>query len=53
MATAGMDGSSKILHDSYQRALKHFDKSLVADKGIPVRIETVALCLKNRAGVRA
>lgn len=53
MATAGMDGSSKILHDSYQRALKHFDKSFVADKGIPERIETVALCLKNRAGVRA
>jgi hypothetical protein len=47
------DGSSKTLNDSYQRALKQLDKPLVTDAKIRKRIETVALCLKNRAGVRA
>lgn len=48
-----MDGFSKILHDSYQRALNKLDKPFVTDQKILQRIETVALCLKNRAGVRA
>jgi hypothetical protein len=52
MATA-MDGSSKILNDSYTRALKQLTKPFVTDAKILKRIETVALCLKNRAGVRA
>lgn len=53
MATATMDGSLKTLHDSYQRALKRLDKPFITDQRILQRIETVALCLKNRAGVRA
>lgn len=52
MATA-MDGYSKILNDSYQRALKHLEKPFITDAKIFKRVETVALCLKNRAGVRA
>jgi hypothetical protein len=53
MAMAAMDGCSKILNDSYHRALKQQTKSFVADSKIFKRIETVALCLRNRAGVRA
>jgi DNA adenine methylase len=53
MAKAAMDGCSKILNDSYQRALKQLTKPFVTDSKIFKRIETVALCLKNRAGVRA
>jgi len=48
-----MDGSSKILNDSYQRALKQQTKPFVTERRIFKRIETVALCLRNRAGVRA
>jgi len=44
---------SKILNDSYKRAKAQLGKSFVADAGIRSRIEDVALCLKNRAGVRA
>ncbi|MDD5134887.1 MAG: DNA methyltransferase [Phycisphaerae bacterium] len=43
----------KILDDSYKRAKKHFNKSFIRDNTILSRIEIVALCLKNRAGVRA
>lgn len=53
MAKATMDGSSKILNDSYQRALKQLTKPFVTDAKVFERVETVALCLKNRAGVRA
>src|SRR5260370_12037526 len=53
MATATTDGSSKILNDSYTRALKQLTKPFVTDQKIFKRIEAVALCLKNRAGVRA
>jgi hypothetical protein len=53
MATATTDGCSKILNDSYQRALKQLTKPFVSDQKIFERIERVALCLKNRAGVRA
>jgi len=48
-----MDTFSKILDDSYKRAKDELDKSFVTDSGIRERIEAVALCLKNRAGVRA
>jgi hypothetical protein len=48
-----MDGCSKILDDSYRRALKQLNKSFVADAKILKRVEIVALCLRNRAGVRA
>lgn len=53
MATATMDGSSRILHDSYQRALKRLDKPFIIEAKVLKRVETVALCLKNRAGIRA
>jgi DNA adenine methylase len=53
MATATTDGSSKTLDDSYCRALKQLAKPFVTNQKILKRIETVALCLKNRAGVRA
>ncbi|MHB8753791.1 MAG: hypothetical protein ACYC92_02370 [Candidatus Acidiferrales bacterium] len=48
-----MDGCSKILNDSYHRALKRQTKPFITDSKFLKRIETVALCLKNRAGVRA
>ena len=47
------DSFSKILNYSYKRAKAQLGKSFVADAGIRSRIEDVALCLKNRAGVRA
>jgi len=47
------DPSFKILSDSYRRAIARPDKSFVANETIRNRIEAVALCLKNRAGVRA
>jgi DNA adenine methylase len=53
MAMAATDGCSKILNDSYTRAQKQLNKPFVTDTKILKRVETVALCLKNRAGVRA
>ena len=47
------DNCSKILDNSYKRAGAQLGKSFVAGAGIRNRIESVALCLKNRAGVRA
>ncbi|HSV27314.1 MAG TPA: hypothetical protein VLH60_05420, partial [Sedimentisphaerales bacterium] len=48
-----MDDCFSILLDSYNRAEAQLGESFVADKEISARIEAVALCLKNRAGVRA
>lgn len=48
-----MDPCSRILEDSYSRACKRVAKSFVDSADVRSRIETVALCLKNRAGVRA
>jgi hypothetical protein len=48
-----MDTFSRILDDSYKRAMAQLDKSFVTDAGIRERIDAVTLCLKNRAGVRA
>ena len=48
-----IDTFSKILDDSYKRANAQLGKSFVTNSGIRNRIEAVALCLKNRAGVRA
>ncbi len=48
-----MDICFKILEDSYRRAVQRSTKSLIADRGARDRIDAVALCLKNRAGVRA
>jgi len=47
------DTFSKILDNSYKRANAQLGKTLVTDAGTRNRIECVALCLKNRAGVRA
>jgi len=47
------DNFSKILDDSYKRAGAQLGKSFVAGPDIRNRVEAVALCLKNRAGVRA
>ena len=47
------DRFSKILGNSYKRANAQLGKSFVAGAVIRNRIEVVALCLKNRAGVRA
>jgi len=44
---------SKILDDSYKRANAQLGKSFATDAGTRNLIEAVALCLKNRAGVRA
>ncbi len=48
-----MDDCFKILDESYARANKHLEKPFIADAGMQAKIEAVALCLKNRAGVRA
>ncbi len=48
-----MDTFSKILNDSYRRVLRRGNKSFVSDASIRQRVETVVLCLRNRAGVRA
>ena len=48
-----MDNFSKILEESYKRALKRGDKPFIAARDIRQRIEAVALCPRNRAGVRA
>ncbi len=48
-----MDICFKILEDSYKRTVQRSAKSFIADRGARERIEVVALCLKNRAGVRA
>lgn len=47
------DAFSNILRDSYKRAGARLTKSFVSDPRIRNRIESVTLCLKNRAGVRA
>ncbi|HUU69403.1 MAG TPA: hypothetical protein VM186_07755, partial [Planctomycetota bacterium] len=47
------DNFSKILDNSYRRAGAQLGKSFVAGADIRNRVESVALCLKNRAGVRA
>lgn len=47
------DSFSKILGNSYKRAGAQLGKSFVVGADIRNRIEAVALCLKNRAGVRA
>jgi len=47
------DAFSNILRDSYKRASARLTKSFVSNPRIRSRIESVALCLKNRAGVRA
>lgn len=48
-----MAGFFKILDDSYKRARNRLAKSFINDGTIRSRIDIVALCLKNRAGVRA
>ena len=48
-----MDNFSKILDDSYRRALNRRTKSFISNTNIRKKVETVALCLRNRAGVRA
>ena len=53
MATAAIDPCFKILNDSYHRALKQENKAFVTNAKIFKRIETVTLCLRNRAGIRA
>lgn len=44
---------SKILDDAYRRANNQLEKSFIAGSTIRNRVETVTLCLRNRAGVRA
>jgi DNA adenine methylase len=44
---------SDIIDASYKRAGARSGKSFIANKDIRNRVESVALCLKNRAGVRA
>ncbi len=48
-----MEAFFKTLDDSYQRVLQQGNGSLISDVEIRRRVETVALCLRNRAGVRA
>jgi DNA adenine methylase len=48
-----MEPCSKILNESYERVVKRPERTLIADAAIRNRAEVVALCLKNRAGVRA
>lgn len=48
-----MDNFSKILDDSYRRALKRRTKPFISNNNIRKTLETVVLCLRNRAGVRA
>jgi DNA adenine methylase len=43
----------KILNDSYSRAISQITKSFISDAVILQRVETVTLCLRNRAGIRA
>ena len=47
------DTCLKILSDSYSRAISQITKPFISDAIILKRVETVALCLRNRAGVRA
>jgi hypothetical protein len=44
---------SKILDDAYKQAKNQLQKSFITDSEIRNRVETVTLCLRNRAGVRA
>jgi DNA adenine methylase len=48
-----MDVCSKILNESYRRAAKRRTRTFIANPAIRNRTEMVALCLRNRAGVRA
>jgi hypothetical protein len=43
----------KILADSYRRADTHLARPFIKDQRIKTKIEHVALCLRNRAGIRA
>jgi len=47
------DTCLKILNDAYSRAASQITKSFINDAVILQRVELVALCLRNRAGVRA
>lgn len=47
------DVCSKILNESYRRAAKRRTRTFIANPAIRNRTEMVALCLRNRAGVRA
>ncbi len=47
------DTCLKILNDAYSRAASQITKSFINDAVILQRVEMVALCLRNRAGVRA
>jgi DNA adenine methylase len=47
------DTCLKILSDSYSRAISQITKPFIIDSVILQRVELVALCLRNRAGVRA
>ncbi len=48
-----MEVCFKILNESYERAAKRKARTFIADAAMRNRAEIVALCLKNRAGVRA
>ena len=47
------DTCLKILNDSYSKAISQITKPFINDAVILQRVEIVAFCLKNRAGVRA
>ena len=47
------DTCLKILNDSFSRANSQITKSFINDAVILQRVEMVALCLRNRTGVRA
>lgn len=51
--STSMDYCSKAIEKLYANAVKRADRSFIADAAVRSRVETVALCLKNRAGVRA
>ena len=48
-----MNDCSKILDESFMRAKRPERNPFIGDSLIQQRVEAVALCLKNRAGVRA
>jgi DNA adenine methylase len=43
----------EILQKSYKKASLHINHTFIKDEGLRRKIEQVALCLRNRAGVRA
>jgi len=47
------DTCLRILSDSYSRAISRITKPFINDAAILQCVEVVALCLRNRAGVRA